>query len=132
MYTDPNRVSADVPGKVKGNPVFQYHDAFNTNKEEVEDLKTRYRAGKVGDVEVKEKLTVAINNMLAPMHERRAQYAETGLIEEIIFNGTAKTRERTKETIYLMRKAMGLAGVQNRMRRKIEKRQKKLAKAAAD
>lgn len=132
MYTDPNRVSADVPGKVEGNPVFQYHDAFNPNKEEVDDLKSRYRAGKVGDVEVKEKLTVAINNMLAPMHERRAKYEEVGLIEEIIFNGTEKTRERTKETLYLMKKAMGLVGVRNRMRRKIEKRQKKLAKEAAE
>jgi len=81
MYTDPNRVSADVPGTVEGNPVFIYHDAFNPDKSEVEDLKTRYRAGKVGDVEVKEKLTVAINNLLAPMHERRAHYEEPGLIE---------------------------------------------------
>ena len=63
---------------------------------------------------------------------RREIFEETGLIEEIIFNGTEKTRVRTKETVYLMRKAMGLAGVRNRMRRKIEKRQKKLAKAAAE
>ncbi len=45
MYTDPNRISADIPGTVEGNPVFVYHDAFNPNKEEVEDLKARYRAG---------------------------------------------------------------------------------------
>ena len=62
MYTDPKRISADVPGTVEGNPVFQYHDAFNPNKAEVADLKERYQAGKVGDVEVKEKLTVALNN----------------------------------------------------------------------
>jgi tryptophanyl-tRNA synthetase len=55
MFTDPNRVSADVPGTVEGNPVFIYHDAFNPNSEEVEDLKARYRTGSVGDVEVKEK-----------------------------------------------------------------------------
>ncbi len=125
MYTDPNRVSADVPGTVEGNPVFIYHDAFNPNREEVEDLKARYREGKVGDVEVKEKLTVAINNMLAPMHERRAKYEETGLIEEIIYNGTQIAREETQKTLYMMKKAMGLTGVWNRIRRKVEKRQKK-------
>src|SRR5215831_2524458 len=44
MYTDPKRVRADVPGTVEGNPVFIYHDAFNPDKAEVEDLKSRYRA----------------------------------------------------------------------------------------
>jgi tryptophanyl-tRNA synthetase len=128
MYTDPKRISADVPGTVEGNPVFIYHDAFNPNKEEVEDLKTRYRTGNVGDVEVKDKLAVAINNMLAPMHERRAQYEETGLVEEIIYNGTQVAQRETQATLFMMKKAMGLAGVWNRMRRKVEKRQKKLAK----
>ncbi len=52
MYTDPKRVRADVPGTVEGNPVFQYHDVFNPNRAEVDDLKSRYRAGRVGDVEV--------------------------------------------------------------------------------
>jgi len=130
MYTDPNRISADVPGKVEGNPVFIYHDAFNPDKAEVEDLKTRYRAGKVGDVEVKEKLTIAINNLLAPMHERRAKYEETGLIEEIIYNGTLVAREETQQTLFAMKKAMGLTGVWNRIRRKVEKRQKKLESKA--
>ena len=50
MYTDPNRVRADIPGRVEGNPVFIYHDAFNPNVAEVDDLKDRYRQGKVGDV----------------------------------------------------------------------------------
>ena len=131
MYTDPNRIRADVPGTVEGNPVFIYHDAFNPNKEEIEDLKTRYRAGKVGDVEVKEKLAVAINNLLAPMHERRAKYQESGLIEEIIYNGTLIAREETQKTLFAMKKSMGLAGVWNRLRRKVEKRQKKLNKKAS-
>ncbi len=74
MYTDPKRVSAGIPGTVEGNPVFIYHNAFNPNKAEVEDLKERYQAGKVGDVEVKEKLTTAINNLLEPIHERREKY----------------------------------------------------------
>jgi tryptophanyl-tRNA synthetase len=121
MYTDPKRVSADVPGTVKGNPVFIYHDAFNPNKEEVEDLKTRYRAGKVGDVEVKEKLTAAINQFLEPIHERRSKYEAPGLVEEIIFRGTQLAREETQQTLLAMEKAMGLTGVWNRIRRKAEK-----------
>jgi tryptophanyl-tRNA synthetase len=131
MYTDPNRISADVPGTVEGNPVFIYHDAFNPNTEEVDDLKARYRAGKVGDVEVKQKLAAAINNFLDPMRERRAEYEETGLIEEIIVDGTEKVREMTRETLFEMKKAMGLTGVWNRVRRKAERAAKKRAKAAA-
>ena len=61
MFTDPKRVRADIPGTVEGNPVFIYHDAFNPNKDEVEELKDRYREGRVGDVEVKQKLALALN-----------------------------------------------------------------------
>jgi len=74
MYTDPKRIRADIPGTVEGNPVFSYHDAFNTRVEEVEDLKERYRAGRVGDVEVKEKLARALNEFLDPLRERRTFY----------------------------------------------------------
>ena len=63
MYTDPTRLRATDPGHVKGNPVFVYHDAFNPNLEEVKDLKARYTKGKVGDVEVKQKLIVALNQL---------------------------------------------------------------------
>ena len=72
MYTDPKRVRADIPGTVEGNPVFIYHDAFNPDTAEVDDLKARYRAGKVGDVEVKTKLATALNGYLEPIRERRA------------------------------------------------------------
>ena len=67
MYTDPKRVRADIPGTVEGNPVFMYHDSFNPDTAEVEDLKARYRAGKVGDVEVKTKLARALNAHLEPI-----------------------------------------------------------------
>src|SRR5579875_201163 len=124
MYTDPNRIHADVPGRVEGNPVFIFHDAFNTDQEELNDLKTRYRAGTVGDVEVKQKLARAINRVLEPMRERRAQYDVPGLIEEIIWSGTEIAREETKATLFAMQKAMGLTGVWNRIRRKAEKYEK--------
>ena len=112
MYTDPTRIRADIPGNPDGNPVFQYHDAFNPNTAEVEDLKARYRAGKVGDVEVKKKLNIALQNFLAPIRERRAQYdAKPGLIDEIIAAGAAKVRPISAETVRMAREAMGLRQV---------------------
>ncbi len=129
MFTDPNRTSADVPGKVEGNPVFTYHDAFNPNKEEVEDLKTRYRTGKVGDVEVKQKLAAAINSFLDPIRERRAKYESiTGLVDEIIYEGTLRMREEARQTLNTAKKAMGISSVWNRISRKAEDVRKKREK----
>jgi tryptophanyl-tRNA synthetase len=109
MFTDPNRVRADIPGRVEGNPVFIYHDAFNPNTAEVDDLKERYRQGKVGDVEVKRKLAAAINNFLDPIRERRAYYeSRPGLLEEIIRSGSEHVRAETLETMRLVKDAMGL------------------------
>jgi len=131
MYTDPNRVRADVPGRVEGNPVFVYHDAFNPNKEEIADLKARYRAGKVGDVEVKEKLTVALNNFLDPIRERRAHYqSQSGLVERVIYEGTLRVSQEGDETVRIMRKAMGLTGLWNGISRKARKAIDAEAKAA--
>lgn len=131
MYTDPNRISADVPGRVEGNPVFIYHDYFNPNKAEVEDLKERYRAGKVGDVEVKEKLARALNNFLDPVRERRAKYeAQTGLVDELLYEGTLRAREEAKATLLAAKQAMGLTGVWNRISRSAERRRKKVEAAA--
>ena len=130
MYTDPNRVRADVPGTVEGNPVFAYHDVFNGDKAAVEDLKTRYREGKVGDVEVKEKLTVALNAFLDPMRERRAQYeADKGRVDELIVEGTERTRREVQQTVFEVRKAMGLTGVYTQLRRKAERSRKASATA---
>lgn len=109
MYTDPNRVRADIPGKVEGNPVFIYHDAFNPDVDEINDLKERYRKGKVGDVEVKQKLAKAINNFLEPMRQRRAEYeADPAKVDEIIVDGTRRARKIASETIEMVRDAMGL------------------------
>ena len=109
MYTDPKRVRADIPGTVEGNPVFAYHDAFNQNKDEVEDLKTRYRAGKVGDVEVKTKLAAAINNMLDPIRERRQQaLARPGYIRDVLMEGSKQAREVAQQTMERVRDAVKL------------------------
>lgn len=129
MFTDPNRTSADIPGTVEGNPVFIYHDAFNPDKAEVEDLKTRYRNGTVGDVEVKQKLAKALNAFLDPIRERRARFeTQTGLVDEIIYNGTLRMREEARATLNAAKKAMGLAGVWNRISRKAEETRKKREK----
>ncbi len=109
MYTDPTRVRADIPANPEGNPVFQYHDAFNRDRAEVEDLKSRYRAGKVGDVEVKKKLAQALNAFLDPIRERRAYYAaRPKLVDEILAAGAAKVRPISQATLNDARQAMGL------------------------
>jgi tryptophanyl-tRNA synthetase len=109
MYTDPNRISADVPGTVEGNPVFIYHDAFNPNTEEVDDLKERYRKGKVGDVEVKQKLSKALNEFLEPLRERRSTYEQRPKeVDEILAEGTRRAGEVARETMGMVREAMGL------------------------
>jgi tryptophanyl-tRNA synthetase len=109
MYTDPKRVRADVPGTVEGNPVFMYHDAFNPDTAEVEDLKARYRAGKVGDVEVKTKLARALNAHLDPMRARRAQLlSKPSTLKEILVEGSRKARGNAEETMDRVREAVKL------------------------
>jgi tryptophanyl-tRNA synthetase len=113
MYTDPQRVRADVPGQVEGNPVFVYHDAFNADVEEVNDLKDRYRQGRVGDVEVKRKLARAINDFLEPLRERRAGYeAQPGLVDDLLVEGIRRVRGIAAETMDMVYEAMGLYGPQ--------------------
>jgi len=110
MYTDPKRVRADIPGTVEGNPVFIYHDAFNTNTAEVNDLKDRYRAGKVGDVEVKTKLANALNARLEPIRERRAAVlAKPDRLKEILFDGSARARKHAQQTMARVRDAVKIS-----------------------
>ena len=109
MYTDPKRIRADIPGTVEGNPVFMYHDAFNPDTAAVDDMKARYRAGKVGDVEVKTKLAAAINTMLEPMRERRrAVMAKPDRIREIAVEGSRKARVIAQTTMERVRDAVKL------------------------
>ena len=110
MYTDPKRIRADIPGTVEGNPVFTYHDAFNPDTAEVEDLKARYRAGTVGDVEVKQKLARALNAALDPLRERRAEVlSRPGRVREILMDGSLRARRIARETMEQVREAVGLA-----------------------
>ncbi|MEI6532524.1 MAG: tryptophan--tRNA ligase [Candidatus Roizmanbacteria bacterium] len=107
IKTDPNRVHATDSGTVEGNTVFIYHDIFNKNKEEVEVLKEQYRNGKVGDMEVKEKLFIAMNELLTPIRQRRIE-AE-GKKDELMLKaieGSEKVRKIATGIVKSMKKAM--------------------------
>ena len=109
MYTDPTRIRADMPGHVEGNPVFIYHDAFNRNVAEVEELKARYRAGSVGDVEVKKRLARALNEFLEPIRERRRQLEkQPDIIRDIVLRGSKVAGDEAEKTLEEAKQAMGL------------------------
>lgn len=113
-YTDPTRIHATDPGRVEGNPVFDYHQAFNPDKKEVEDLKDRYRKGKVGDVEVKEKLFIALNDFLTPIREKRRYYEErSDLAKEILVESTKKARKVVVDVIATVREKMAINALIN-------------------
>jgi tryptophanyl-tRNA synthetase len=132
MYTDPNRIRSDIPGTVEGNPVFTYLDQFDPDVAAVEELKARYRAGRVGDVEVKEHLAAVLHDFLEPVRERAAYYAgQGGLVDEVIYQGTLRMREVAAQTLREVRKAMGVTASFNRIARKAEDRAKRLAASGA-
>ncbi len=110
MFTDPTRIHPTDPGHVEGNPVFIYHDAFNRNRQEVEELKERYRQGRVGDVEVKQRLARALNEFLDPIRERRARWAaRPDKLEEIIVEGSRVARREAQRTLDMCLEAMKMA-----------------------
>lgn len=110
MYTDPTRIHADDPGHVEGNPLFEYFDAFNHDHSEVEELKQRYRLGKVGDVEVKRRLAEVVNSYLAPLRQRRVELSAhpDGLLDTLR-TGTEKARKIAEITLTEVQEKMGLS-----------------------
>ncbi len=109
MYTDPTRLRSTDPGHVEGNPVFAYLDIFNPDAGEVEDLKTKYRAGKVGDVAIKKRLADILNLSLASLRERRlvlAAHPEKAL--EALAEGTERARPIAEQTLAEAQELMGL------------------------
>ncbi len=109
MFTDPKRLRATDPGTVEGNPVFMYHDAFNPDTAEVDDLKARYRTGRVGDVEVKDRLFNAMNAFLTPIRDRRAYWAERpDDVRDVLAAGTAVTKRRGAALLEQVRTALSL------------------------
>jgi tryptophanyl-tRNA synthetase len=104
MYTDPTRLRATDPGHVEGNPVFEYHDAFNPDRDEVRDLKARYMSGNVGDVEVKQKLAATLNTFLDPIRERRAAFErQPDVVRAALAEGSRYARQVGEETMVKVR-----------------------------
>jgi len=109
MFTDPTRLRATDPGHVEGNPVFMYHDAFNPDAAELQDLKERYVKGAVGDVEVKQKLARTLNAFLDPIRDRRAHYeARPKEVREALATGTAYAKKVAEQTMSEVRAALKL------------------------
>ena len=101
------RLKATDPGVVEYNPVFLYHDAFNPDTQEVDDLKDRYGKGTVSDAEVKQTLVKALNDLLDPIRERRAHYeANVGEVYEAIDSGTKRAKVIAQQTMQEVREAM--------------------------
>lgn len=109
MYTDPDHLRASDPGRVEGNVVFTYLDAFDDDPDAVEDLKAHYRRGGLGDVAVKRRLEDALKTLLEPIRDRRAAFArDPGLVMDILRTGTRKARLLTNATRAELHEALGL------------------------
>ena len=109
MYTDPQHIKISDPGRVEGNVVFIYLDAFHPDGVLVEELKMRYRHGGLGDMAVKQVLEEVLQEILAPIRSRRAELASLpDLTLELLQTGTAKARQVTAATLKEVKEAMGL------------------------
>lgn len=111
MYTDPKRIHPSDPGKVEGNPVFIYLNAFaeEGDRQQVTGYREKYQKGQVGDVEVKKFLVQVLNNFLDPIRKRRGEYEkQPDLIDKILKEGTEKARAEAKKTLEEVKKAMGI------------------------
>jgi tryptophanyl-tRNA synthetase len=109
MYTDPNHLRVSDPGKVEGNPVFTYLDAFDSDKETLEELKAHYRQGGLGDVMLKNRLNDIMQETLKPIRERRTEYEkDKGEVLNLLLSGSKKAREIAAKTLDEVKTAMML------------------------
>jgi len=109
MYTDPGHVRASDPGRVEGNVVFAYLDAFDGDVAAVDELKAHYRRGGLGDSVLKERLTNVLEQIIAPMRERRATFvSDRGYVREILRDGTERANEITHSVLRDVRRTFAL------------------------
>lgn len=109
MYTDPGHIRVEDPGKVEGNVVFTYLDIFDDNKEKVAELKEHYQRGGLGDVKIKRYLNDVLQAKLAPIRERREEYAkDTGYILEMLKEGSENAESVAAQTLDNVKRAMGI------------------------
>ncbi|WEV38436.1 tryptophan--tRNA ligase [Lactobacillus sp. ESL0680] len=109
MYTDPDHIHVEDPGKIEGNTVFTYLDIFDPDKDKVAQLKEDYQKGGLGDVKIKRYLNKVLEAELAPIRERRAKFAEDeAAVYEMLIEGSKKANEVANETLQQVRAAIGL------------------------
>jgi tryptophanyl-tRNA synthetase len=107
MYTDPKHIHVEDKGRVEGNVVFIYLDAFDPDKAAVEALKERYKNGGLGDVEIKKRLIDVLEELIGPIREKRGEFArDPDAVMKILKKGTDKAREKTEKTLAEVRVAM--------------------------
>ena len=115
MYTDPNHVHVEDPGKVEGNTVFTYLDVFDPDKDKVAELKEEYQKGGLGDVKIKRYLNKVLEAELAPIRERREKFAQDeDAVYEMLLEGSKKANKVANETLEQVRDAIGLNYFKNR------------------
>ena len=115
MYTDPNHIHVEDPGKVEGNTVFTYLDVFDPDKDKVAELKAEYQKGGLGDVKIKRYLNKVLEAELAPIRERREKFAQDeDAVYEMLLEGSKKANKVANETLEQVRDAIGLNYFKNR------------------
>jgi len=109
MYTDPGHLRVEDPGKVEGNPVFTYLEAFGTDKEKIQELKEHYQRGGLGDSVVKKYLLEVLQAFLEPIRKRRIQFAQDPKhVMDLLRKGTEVAIIEAHKTLVDVRKAMGI------------------------
>jgi tryptophanyl-tRNA synthetase len=107
MYTDPKRLKATDPGTVENNPLWIFHDTFNPDQAWIEETKDKYRAGKIGDMDVKKRLIEVLVALIEPIQQRRLVFEkDPAQVLTILREGTAKANAVAQETLALAKKAM--------------------------
>ncbi|GMM17906.1 tryptophan--tRNA ligase [Lactobacillus amylovorus subsp. amylovorus] len=115
MYTDPNHIHVEDPGKIEGNTVFTYLDVFDPDKGKVAELKEEYQKGGLGDVKIKRYLNKVLEAELAPIRERREKFAQDeDAVYEMLLEGSKKANKVANETLQQVRDAIGLNYFKNR------------------
>jgi tryptophanyl-tRNA synthetase len=109
MFTDPGHLKVADPGRVEGNVVFTYLDAFDPDKAEIQALKDHYRRGGLGDRVIKARLEDRLQALLGPIRARRSLFAaDPGQVHDILRRGTAIADVLTRQTCAEVRRALGL------------------------
>lgn len=109
MYTDPNHVRVEDPGKIEGNVVFNYLDIFDPRKDEIQELKNHYQRGGLGDVKLKRRLIEVLETLIAPIRTRRQEFAkDPRFVMDILLQGSQKTLTVAEQTMKEVRQAVRL------------------------